>query len=449
MKKKTVTLKNYIMAISIFLIALVVGIFIFYSGVQHSIAKNSQERISTNVSRQSEHLRTIFNINYQYLNEIAWQIGKSEPLISQNNIDRLEAIVEKTDLERAALIEPDGTAHYDNGVVKDLAYRRYFKEAMSGKETLSDPLESSVDQQTLVVKQDGTIIAQEEGDSQQKREISYGGNLLNYYEEKNINQTQTLNMLKSDFKEGKEGLVQLGLDDTSKSDYYLAYTPLGMNDWMICYIVPVKAAQKSYSFIRKYEAIFMLAFCVLVTVLIIYIVRKNSADKAELLRYTQRDALTGLYNKDTTQRLIQNIVQEEAGQHAFIILDIDYFKSVNDNFGHIVGDKVLQTFGRFLQSQFREYDVVGRIGGDEFVILMCNLANTDVVEIKIQNLLKQVGSIRVEEMGEQKMTISVGIAFAPQHGSSFMDLYRKADHALYQTKRAGKNGYSLYQWEKV
>ena len=115
-------------------------------------------------------------------------------------------------------------------------------------------------------------------------------------------------------------------------------------------------------------------------------------------------------------------MQEEAGQHAFIILDIDYFKSVNDNFGHIVGDKVLQTFGRFLQSQFREYDVVGRIGGDEFVILMCNLANTDVVEIKIQNLLKQVGSIRVEEMGEQKMTISVGIAFAPQHGSSFMDL---------------------------
>ena len=80
---------------------------------------------------------------------------------------------------------------------------------------------------------------------------------------------------------------------------------------------------------------------------------------------------------------------------------------------------------------------------------MCNLANTDVVEIKIQNLLKQVGSIRVEEMGEQKMTISVGIAFAPQHGSSFMDLYRKADHAFYQTKRAGKNGYSLYQWEKV
>ena len=83
------------------------------------------------------------------------------------------------------------------------------------------------------------------------------------------------------------------------------------------------------------------------------------------------------------------------------------------------------------------------------LFLMRNLANTDVVEIKIQNLLKLVGSMRVEEMGEQKMTISVGIAFAPQHGSSFMDLYRNADHALYQTERAGKNGYSLYQREKV
>ena len=409
---------------------------------------------------------------------------------SEENKEQLISIYEKTDLERAALIDKNGDAYYDNGVTKNVSHRRYFQEAISGEQTISDPLESSVDHKVRVVlgvpvykdhkvigvlggscnvtalshmlfndlfdgagnsllaTSDGEIIAFDSG-SASGTEITYGINLFKYYGEKNLKGKHALQDIQEDFKVGESGLVKFSLKERKEEDRYLAYMPLGYNDWMICYIVPVKAAQKSYSFIRKYEAVFMLAFCVLVTVLIIYIVRKNSADKAELLRYTQRDALTGLYNKDTTQRLIQNIVQEEAGQHAFIILDIDYFKSVNDNFGHIVGDKVLQTFGRFLQSQFREYDVVGRIGGDEFVILMCNLANTDVVEIKIQNLLKQVGSIRVEEMGEQKMTISVGIAFAPQHGSSFMDLYRKADHALYQTKRAGKNGYSLYQWEKV
>ena len=58
-------------------------------------------------------------------------------------------------------------------------------------------------------------------------------------------------MLKSDFKAGKEGVVQLGLDDTSKSDYYLAYTPLGMNDWMICYIVPVKSSAGILFFYQK------------------------------------------------------------------------------------------------------------------------------------------------------------------------------------------------------
>ena len=168
----------------------------------------------------------------------------------------------------------------------------------------------------------------------------------------------------------------------------------------------------------------MLTFCVLVIVLIIYIVHKNSADKAELLRCTQRDALTGLYNKDTTQRLIQNIVQEETGQHAFINFRYRLiFKSVNDNFGHIVGDKVLQTFGRFLQSQFREYDVVGRIGGDEFVILMCNLANTDVVEIKIQNLLKLVGSMRVEEMGEREDDDQCGDCFCAPAWKFFLWIY--------------------------
>ena len=478
------------MAISIFLIALVVGIFIFYSGVQHSIAKNSQERISTNVSRQSEHLRTIFDINYQYLNEIAWQIGKSEPLISQNNIDRLEAIVEKTDLERVALIEPDGTAHYDNGVVKDLAYRRYFKEAMSGKETLSDPLESSVDQQTrvvlgvpiynsdneiigilggscnvtllshmlfddlfygegdtLVVKQDGTIIAQEEGDSQQKREISYGGNLLNYYEEKNINQTQTLNMLKSDFKEGKEGLVQLGLDDTSKSDYYLVYTPLGMNDWMICYTVPVKNAQQAYDFIPRYELIFMGSFCIMVTVLVIYIILRNNKEKAELLRTAQRDALTGVYNKENTQKVIDSILREKnpSAFHGFLIMDMDHFKKVNDVYGHAVGDKVLQMFGDFLKAQFREQDVIGRIGGDEFVALLYNIGSRENMESRIKDIQKKIGELHVDEMEGNQFTLSAGIAFAPQDGDTFMELYQKADLALYQTKRGGRNGYRIYE----
>ena len=107
-----------------------------------------------------------------------------------------------------------------------------------------------------------------------------------------------------------------------------------------------------------------------------------------------------------------------------MILDIDFFKEVNDNYGHFVGDKVLRTFGNFLKSQFREDDIVGRIGGDEFVILMRNLTDQNAVERKIQKLLNRISELRIEEMNGQGITISVGIALAPQHGKSFMELIR-------------------------
>lgn len=111
MRKKTSQLKNYIVATNIFIIAVVMGILVFFAGVQHSVDKNSQKTMMNNVARQSEHLRTILAIHYQYLNELAKEMGQDEELISQEHLDMLASIYESTDLERTALIEPDGTAH--------------------------------------------------------------------------------------------------------------------------------------------------------------------------------------------------------------------------------------------------------------------------------------------------------------------------------------------------
>ena len=104
-----------------------------------------------NVSRQSEHLRTILSIHYQYLNEIAEEMAKEEDLLSEANLDSLVTIHNKTDLERMALIEADGTAHYDTGDVKNVFHRSYFQEAFGGSQTLSDPIESSLDHEVRVV----------------------------------------------------------------------------------------------------------------------------------------------------------------------------------------------------------------------------------------------------------------------------------------------------------
>lgn len=371
-------------------------------------------------------------------------------------------------------------------MVKNVFHRRYFKDAINGQQTLSDPLESSVDQETrvvlgvpiydknqqvigvlgasynvttlshmlfddlfdgegdtLIVTQTGKIITYEDGNAN-KKQIEYGDNLFTYYAEKNKKQENTLGQVQDDFLSNESGFIRLCLDNTQTKDYYMTYMSIGMNDWMLCYIVPVKAAQKSYAFIREYEMIFMLAFCVLVSILVIYIVRKNNREKVKILEAAQRDALTGLYNKDHTQKFIEQILQKESGPHGFVILDIDYFKSVNDSYGHLVGDKVLSMLGKFLESQFREDDIVGRIGGDEFVILMRNISDRDKAEQRIHNLLKNLPEMKIEEMDNRGITISVGVALAPDNGNSFIELYRHADQALYETKRVGRNGYSIY-----
>ena len=151
MKKRQFQLKDYAIAVGVFILAVIVGIFLFFECVQHSIQENSKNAMMTNVSRQSEHLRTILDIHYQYLNEIAVAVGKSDELFSESNKERLISIYENTDLERAALIDTVGNPYYDNGVTKNVAHRRYFQEAIHGQQTISDPLESSVDTEVRVV----------------------------------------------------------------------------------------------------------------------------------------------------------------------------------------------------------------------------------------------------------------------------------------------------------
>lgn len=121
------------MATGVFILAVIAGILIFFECVQRAVQVNSQNTLKINVQRQSEHLRTILDINYQYLNEIASAMGKSEELFSEENKEQLISIYEKTDLERAALIDKNGDAYYDNGVTKNVSHRRYFQEAISGE----------------------------------------------------------------------------------------------------------------------------------------------------------------------------------------------------------------------------------------------------------------------------------------------------------------------------
>lgn len=487
-KKKKNETTAYVKAVLIFIWAVGVSLVIFLLGVQSSIEKRSQKTIMTNVSRQSEHVKSILDIHYGYLNGIAKEIGKSDDLLSDANMEMLNALAEKTALERTALIEPDGTAHYDNGVTKNVSARRYFKEAIRGKETLSDPLESSVDQETrvvlgvpvwkdeevigilcgsynvtslshmlfndffedvgytLITTGNGEIIAYD-GDLTYHK-ITYGDNFFRFYDDQTMLGGSSLGKVKKDFTTGTDGMMIMRNGNDRSSDRYLAYTGMGLNDWMICYVIPVSKAQKSYDFIRWYELIFTVGFVIMVCLLILYIFHKTKSRSMQLLHAAETDALTNAYNKRSTEEKINDVLQEHPQEPGtFVIMDVDRFKYVNDRYGHAVGDKVLQQFGQILQAHFREGDIIGRIGGDEFVVFMRKTENKEGAVARIEDLLRKMENLPFAEMNGENVTISVGISFAPEHGTGYLDLYKNADIALYKTKQSGRDGFNVYQEE--
>ena len=168
----------------------------------------------------------------------------------------------------------------------------------------------------------------------------------------------------------------------------------------------------------------------------------------QLLRAAETDALTNAYNKRSTEEKINDVLQEHPQEPGtFVIMDVDCFKYVNDRYGHAVGDKVLQQFGQILQAHFREGDIIGRIGGDEFVVFMRKTENKEGAVARIESLLRKMENLPFAEMNGENVTISVGISFAPEQGTGYLDLYKNADIALYKTKQSGRDGFNVYQEE--
>ncbi|MBQ5419772.1 MAG: GGDEF domain-containing protein, partial [Selenomonas sp.] len=127
-----------------------------------------------------------------------------------------------------------------------------------------------------------------------------------------------------------------------------------------------------------------------------------------------------------------------------LIVDADDFKSINDTFGHLFGDAVLREMGRAIRSNFRQTDIRGRIGGDEFIVMLPGMASPEVTARHCARLCRSLSRVFNAGSKTHAFSISVGAAQFPQHGQSYRELFNHADQALYEAKRRGKGQYVLY-----
>ena len=175
---------------------------------------------------------------------------------------------------------------------------------------------------------------------------------------------------------------------------------------------------------------------------------------SEILKHATMDALTGLNNRRQFEiRLNQEFATAKRKNKKLccMMTDIDFFKKINDTYGHIAGDIVLKKVASIIESQLREYDTASRYGGEEFCIL---LPYTTIEEAKFvaERLRKKVESEKIDisqvysEQKEVQVTISIGVSEYNEHTIlNPKDLYKKADEALYKAKEQGRNQVVLYQ----
>ena len=144
------------------------------------------------------------------------------------------------------------------------------------------------------------------------------------------------------------------------------------------------------------------------------------------------DSFTGLSNKGHSIESIKKALNAKPGQeHALVLLDIDHFKSINDTHGHDVGDTLIQSVAQNLKDSFRKKDIIGRFGGDEFILLIRDIPSMQWLYEKLQPLTRSTS-------GRYTCTNSIGVSVYPKDGNCFELLFKNADKALYTSKLANE-----------
>ena len=176
-------------------------------------------------------------------------------------------------------------------------------------------------------------------------------------------------------------------------------------------------------------------------------ITERVANEARILSQAREDALTGLANRAALMDQLHRFAEdrrEARGSGAFVLLDLDYFKEINDSLGHVAGDALLNEIGRRLRGSVRTSDLVARLGGDEFAILLRNLRRDEDVAVIAEGLLEQI-RMPFEIQGRTLTpSMSIGIALHDSPVMTAEELYRNADSALYNAKAAGRNTWSLF-----
>lgn len=238
-------------------------------------------------------------------------------------------------------------------------------------------------------------------------------------------------------------------------DKVYVFAPIGINDWKFVITLDYSYVDTllkeewnvNRAIIVQLIVCLMVFACLAAGVIIIARLRDKEKNK-NLAAKADTDMLTGLTNKAATERMIREYMEEHPNEQALMfVLDIDNFKKINDTMGHAFGDEVLRSLGRQIRIFFRVTDVIGRTGGDEFMIFLKGIKDDESILKEARKLEYFFKNFQTGEYVKYSATASIGTAVYPRDAANFEDLYKVADKALYKAKQRGKNQLAFYNEE--
>lgn len=169
--------------------------------------------------------------------------------------------------------------------------------------------------------------------------------------------------------------------------------------------------------------------------------QKNS--ELNLIQRSKTDELTGIMNRAAYVSAVNDLIaKQEHRRHVLVMLDVDYFKDVNDTLGHDMGDQVLRQVATDLRKSLREGDLLGRLGGDEFSFCLVNMSEENVLKAMLERIRN---TLHHDIGGSLCQSVSIGAVSFGDSANDFIEVYKKADLALYQAKKNGRNQFVLYR----
>ena len=174
--------------------------------------------------------------------------------------------------------------------------------------------------------------------------------------------------------------------------------------------------------------------------------RRYAREREYLKDCAARDSMTRLLNRGTMEERIKEELEavEEGQNYAYIALDLDNFKQINDMYGHWAGDSIIMGISNILREVYGNNARIGRMGGDEFAVFIPDVKDRAQIQSQADEVLRCL-RLQKEMIGmAEEPTASIGIAFGPEDGRSFRELYHRADEALYQVKNEEKDSIAIY-----